>query len=334
MNRQAFVVLCCLPTFCAAVSGEDKPRILRGHEDAVQHVTFSPDANRVGSVGLDNKALLWDAETGNLIHRCSGRWQIAFLDRGKSFVTCDGSRLQIWDSVSGRLIREERRPIRSLGAGHKCDWFACAESYETGIVGFVSDSERVKSHFRLPSLHNGRLADVSRDGKWIAFTARGQFGLLNVDDSSLRHVSSTSSGILPAGVFSAEFSADASQLLICQRDQISLYDCSRLKTDVLIKHVGSRWQDRPYSSDIQMFRDATFVASKGLVAIAVNFTKPDATNGFRIDLMEIVTKTVRRSISADRLPTSVACAVDGSALAAGFPDGTVRVWDLDLENDE
>ena len=176
---------------------------------------------------------------------------------------------------------------------------------------------------------------ISTDGQGaMRFRAHGQFGWLNVGDPSFRLVPSGSSRIRRGAILNAVFSPDASQRLICQQNQISRYDCAKLRTAVLIECDEWRQRFAAPVGEILGVRDAVFVADTGLVALAVRFKESEAPKGGRIDVLESNTKNIRRSIPLERLPTNIACSVDGTVLAAGCSDGTVRVWRLDLKRDE
>ncbi|MBC8524712.1 MAG: WD40 repeat domain-containing protein, partial [Chlorobium phaeobacteroides] len=47
-------------------------KTFEGHEDRVLGVRFSPDGKKLVSGSFDEKVMLWDVETGTILHTMSG----------------------------------------------------------------------------------------------------------------------------------------------------------------------------------------------------------------------------------------------------------------------
>jgi WD40 repeat protein len=74
----------------------------RGHCWSIQ---FSPDGNRLLTVGADRTPILWDAKSGEELHRFSPHdqlvWPVAtFTADGRQIVTCARGVVKIWDAKS------------------------------------------------------------------------------------------------------------------------------------------------------------------------------------------------------------------------------------------
>ena len=67
---------------------------MRGHTDVVNAIAFSPQGSLLASAAADNSILLWDWETGNLLHKIElGDAEVtalAFSTDNKFLVTGDG----------------------------------------------------------------------------------------------------------------------------------------------------------------------------------------------------------------------------------------------------
>jgi WD40 repeat protein/transcriptional regulator with XRE-family HTH domain len=78
---------------------------LRGHEDSIEELTYSPNGKLIATASLDNTARLWDATTGKELLRLqhsAGVGHVAFTPDGSRLATGTGDGLvRLWDVASG-----------------------------------------------------------------------------------------------------------------------------------------------------------------------------------------------------------------------------------------
>lgn len=116
-------------------------RSLAGHDDAVTALAFTPDGRRLASASAehDSTVRLWDVATGAALHTLAahGDWvtSVAFAPGGATLAS--GGRdhkLIIWDTGSGRKMRELRQPEMVYEIEFSPDGKVIAEAGGGGIV--------------------------------------------------------------------------------------------------------------------------------------------------------------------------------------------------------
>ncbi len=117
--------------------------VMEGHTDLVSFILFSPDATRVASASWDRTIRLWDAETGQQIHRFeveSGDAILRFSQDGKQLMRRfhGGKESMAWDLETGKPVsdfQEEHFPDISprnrTSDGH---WMAIPDGKKIRLV--------------------------------------------------------------------------------------------------------------------------------------------------------------------------------------------------------
>ncbi|CAM9233040.1 unnamed protein product, partial [Ectocarpus fasciculatus] len=80
-----------------------------GHTDAVLHVSFSPDGNRLASGGGDTTVRFWNIQTASPIRTCTGHKHhvlcTAWAPSGELFVSADRSgEIRAWNPANGKPV--------------------------------------------------------------------------------------------------------------------------------------------------------------------------------------------------------------------------------------
>lgn len=284
--------------------------ILRGHDDDVRDVTFSPDGERIATASNDKTVKIWD-RLGQLLHSLKGHteriYSVSFSPDGERIASAsrDGT-IRLW-SRQGELIK--------VLNGHQ-DWVL--------DVSFSPDSQTLVSASRDKTIklwtrdgvliktlkgHQSRVNGVSfsPDGQVLASASDDQtVKLWTVNGQLLKTLNGHSNWVLDVS-----FSAD-SQLLAS-----ASYD----NTVKLWNRQGELQTTLKGSTD-----SVARVEFSPLGNILATTSWDNRVQIWRLD--DTLVKTWK---AEEGRVTSVSWSQDGQALAVGTEGNTAIVWNLDLE---
>lgn len=95
-----------------AEEGGKKPVArMTGHQQAVNHICFSPDGRYVASASFDKKVKVWDGRTGKFVSTLVGHvgavYMVAWSPDSRLLVSASkDSTLKLWDAVKGAKAKE------------------------------------------------------------------------------------------------------------------------------------------------------------------------------------------------------------------------------------
>jgi len=118
--------------------GGEPSRVLVGHFDDVNSVSFSPDGTLVVTSSRDKDARVWDARTGRLVQILRGHFgpvaAASFSPDARWVVTAGPHSAGLWEVASGRLVSYLRGHIATLVAASFLSDKLIATADESGEV--------------------------------------------------------------------------------------------------------------------------------------------------------------------------------------------------------
>ena len=288
--------------------------VLRGHEDYVSSLVYSPDGRQLATGGYDGSVRLWDPATGDLLTTFAGNsgqiWALTFSSDGTRLATAsmDG-RAQIWAVESGSLLStldEHEGALSSLAFSPDGTSLATAGQ---GAQVRIWDVVRAELASSIEADTVGVVYDVEYTPDGARLITAGADATAKVWETNTGQLLATMSGHEQA-INTLVLSPDGTQVATASDDGSAR--TWRVETGELVATLEGH-QDRV--KDLAYSADGTRLATVSWDATGRVF---DPETGRNLVLFE----GNRGGSGLD----SVAYASDGASVAMGSYDGNVSVW--------
>jgi WD40 repeat protein/basic membrane lipoprotein Med (substrate-binding protein (PBP1-ABC) superfamily)/DNA-binding SARP family transcriptional activator len=302
-----------------AVQASRVERVLRGHDDQIYGVAYSPDGSLVASASQDGTARVWDANTGEQIRVLSGHGDavkdVSFDPAGEVLATGgnDGM-VTIWDLSSGEEVRQ------LSGHTHWVERVLFSPNGERiAAMGSVDGTTLIWDAASGENLHT--LTGHSAWGIGLAFNPDGS-RLVTTSADGTAIVWDANTGVQlqvltghQGWVTNADFSPDGDRLVTCGEDGTTKI-----------------W-------DTQSWEELYTLAGHSDLVMGCIFS-PDgkrlATSSWdgTAMLWNLASQEALLTLGGHSGKVfGVAFSPDGTRLATGGEDGTVRLWNVSLQRE-
>ncbi len=204
-----------------------KPSIvLKGHSSYVRSASFSPDGKRIVTASLDDTAMLWNAETGEVTDTLKGHsnsvYSASFSPDGKRIVTASlDDTAMLWDAETGEVtdtLKGHSSYVYSASFSPDGKRIVTASWDDTAMLWDAETGEvldTLKGHS-----YDVNSATFSPDGKRIVTASDDNTAMLW--DAETGEVTDTLKGHSYYNVNSATFSPDGKRIVTASDDNTAM----------------------------------------------------------------------------------------------------------------
>ncbi|MHA1529998.1 MAG: nSTAND1 domain-containing NTPase, partial [Alphaproteobacteria bacterium] len=294
-----------------AISAHREIAVLRGHENSVLHVAFSPNGGRLVSASSDATARVWDAETGSELavlrgHEAAVR-TAAFSPDGRRIVTASVDKTaRLWNAQDGAeiaVLEGHIRLVRHALFSPDGRRIVTASDDWTALLWDATNTTRIGSLLG----HTDVITAIafSNDGRYVATASKD--ATVRLWDAS----NGTAIAVLEghdSNVRDVAFSPDDRTLVTASDDgTVRLWDVDSGNAVMILRGHDLGAHTIAFSPDGGRF----------VTASADGTARIDLTTGSQIIMLE----------GHERPVTAVAFSADGEHVVTASRDGTGRLWD-------
>jgi WD40 repeat protein len=282
---------------------------------AARYAAFSPDGKRVITASEDNKAHIWDAETGehltSLIGHDKAVWSAAFSSDGARAVTAsDDGTARIWNAETGEeLLAVINRQGASLRRAAFSPDSARIVTASIDNMARIWDANTGKQLVELRG-HGGEVysAAFSPDGERIVTAS--------LDKAARIWDARTGKPLVKplkhrGEVYSAAFGRDGTRIVTASEDgTVGIWNA---KTGEADGQLTTKGKDDKFS--------AAAFSPDGVRIVTASYD-------FRVRIWDVGTKRVLIELKGhDGVVNSAAFSADGTHIVTASDDNTARIWD-------
>ncbi|KIK66550.1 hypothetical protein GYMLUDRAFT_239481 [Collybiopsis luxurians FD-317 M1] len=338
---------------------------LQWHNDAICHISFSPDGSKIVSSSYDRTIKIWDAAVAVDVN--SDRQSVHSVsfdsDGTRVLVVDEQGKLEIWDAISGDqcagLVSQEdyQREVNSLsGSEDGIPWEVKSVVYAPNqtMIGVFFYAGRAR-------IWNGitatPLCDYRHDESplCIAFSHDASRVVLGNSDGSVRVLDSTLSwdrggssfALLEGRVEFVNFSLDETKIVaVDSKGRVHLWDAVTGMQLAKNSISGYFWAISPDGTKLtiswnrsNLYLCDTIVSTgneiiiqdqcwNGIVTFSPNSTQILTSGSEKMKIWDVNTGQLCHTLEGHMdVVHSVAFSTDGTRIVSGSFDQTVRVWD-------
>ncbi|NEO43948.1 MAG: hypothetical protein F6K55_07340 [Moorea sp. SIO4A3] len=318
--------------------------VLRGHQDWVNSISFSPDGKTLATASHDKTARVWDLQGNSLAvlrgHQSSVS-SVSFSRDGKTLATASWNTVRVWDLQSNplALLRGHQDSVTSVSFSRDGKMLATASNDKTVRLWDLQGNQ-----LALFQGHQDSVTSVSfsRDGKTLATASWNKVRVWDLQSNPLALLRGHQDSVT-----SVSFSRDGKMLATASSDTVRLWDLQGNSLAVLRGHQSFVY-DAKFNPDGKMLATASSDTVRlwdlqgNPLAVLKGHQSSILSVSFSPDGQMLATaswdKTVRLwDLQGNPLAllrghqdrvNSVSFSRDGKMLATASRDNTVRLWDL------
>ena len=330
---------------------------LWGHTDAVTKAVFSPDGQSVFSAGWDNRIVLWNTATHQLIGQPilapKGLVGIAFSPDGSRFATASSGSIVIWDTMSRQPVGEALRAKEDfvhIAFSAKGDLLAAstgAYGNHPSVVFLWNLADHQPFADPIPGANfafspDDSLLAVGRYGDLVLYDLRTHHEIQKPLTGHDKNISTIA--FSPNGRIVAAGAEDKTIILwnVESRKSVgTLTGHSETVSSLLFEHNGETLLSGSFEGTIirwdleNMKPSATLIKGSG-DAISSIFSGPDGRlMSLALDKERVIVLNLKkdpalghRIEATDSSSSNIAFSPDGRLLASGGEFGDVALWDV------
>ncbi len=294
-----------------AVSAHREIAVLRGHENSVLHVAFSPSGGQLVSASSDGTARVWDAETGSELTVLRGHEgavrMAAFSPDGRRIVTASVDKTaRVWNAEDGAeiaVLEGHVRLVRHALFSPDGRRIVTASDDWTALLWDATNTTRIGSLLGHTDVINA--IAFSNDGRYVATASKDATARLWDGSSGAAIAVLKGHG---SNVRDVAFSPDGRSLVTASDDgTVRLWDVDSGNEVMILRGRDLGLHTVAFSPDGGRF----------VTASADGTARIDVITGSQVRILE----------GHERSVTAAAFSANGGYVVTASRDGTARLWD-------